>query len=92
MDTIAEIVKRSMNAHMNYQHPRYGRISVVGGVGGYSTPKDNEGPYTHVELGMWTRGPEYLDGYAEILDEKEGELRVYGYVPVALLGRLLSEV
>jgi hypothetical protein len=41
---------------------------------------------------MWTRGPEYLDGYAEILDEQEGELRVYGYVPIALLGRMLADV
>lgn len=87
-----EFLERNRKDQIIYQTAKFGSVSVVVSTSAYCTPRTSEGPHTHVEIGMWTRGPEYLNDYAESLDEPEGELRVYAYVPIELLGRMLADV
>ena len=55
-------------------------VSIQAGSGIYSTPRDNEGPYTHVEAGFPSVEPpaswrEYAENPNDLCDT------VYGYMP-----------
>ena len=55
-------------------------VSIQAGVGVYSTPRDNEGPYTHVEAGFPSvEPPPSWREYAEDPNDLCGT--VYGYMP-----------
>ena len=67
-------------------------LSVQAGYYLYSTPKDNVGPYTEVEVGFPSVSPpdtwaEYFDGDWDTEDHTSG---VYGYVPVALVREFIK--
>ena len=55
-------------------------VSIQAGTGIYSTPRDNRGPYTHVEAGFPSvEPPASWREYAEDCDNLLGT--VYGYMP-----------
>ncbi len=62
-------------------------VSVQAREGSYCTPRDDQGPYSAVELGYPSAPDPLLDGYAEnsnrLLDT------VYGYVPVGVVRDLI---
>ena len=63
------------------------RLSVQASSHHYSTPRDDDGPYTHVEVGFPTVEPpeswaDYFDGRWDT-DDRTGS--VYGYIPVELV-------
>ena len=65
-------------------------VSIQANQGAYCTPRDNIGPWTHVELGYpSSEPPKYIWGYAEDTDYKTSS--VYGYVPVVLVRMMLKE-
>lgn len=54
----------------------------------YSTPRNNTGPYTHVELGFPSARPtEEIMEYVEDADDPTGT--VYAYVPIELVVDML---
>ena len=62
-------------------------LSVQASEAHYCTPRNNYGPYTHVEVGFPTAAPpdswsEYFDGDWETDDHTQS---VYGYIPVELV-------
>lgn len=62
-------------------------LSVQASVTHYATPRDNRGPWTHVEVGYPTAQPEatwvrYRDG-----DDWKG---IYGFVPVELVREFIE--
>jgi hypothetical protein len=87
-----EIVIRT---HTHYLTSKGRKVSVVCNANGYCEPRDDKGPYTAVEIGLWSTPPDYLveyaDGYGDANYIPEGRLTIYPYVPVNLLGRLLAE-
>ena len=85
----AEMGERSMVEHF----PRIVckddfSVSVQASNFNYSSPRDNVGPYTHMELGFPSAIPtaEIME-YAETPDNPLGT--VYGYVPIELIERLI---
>lgn len=68
-------------------------MSVQVGSGLYCTPKDNNGPYTHVEIGYPTKV------FTQLFDFMEGSVAdgdnptecVYGYVPIEIVDEVISE-
>lgn len=63
-------------------------VSIQAGVGIYCTPRDNRGPYSHVEAGFPSVPPpaswrEYADGPPE-------EAEVYGYLPWSCVDEFIS--
>lgn len=54
-------------------------VSVQAGETSYCTPRDDIGPYTHVELGYPSVYDSMLDRYAE--NKSEPTKTVYGWVP-----------
>lgn len=64
-------------------------LSVQANVFTYCSPKDNKGPYTHVEVGFPSQKvPELLE-YAEDPEDPTGT--IYGYVPIEIVrGVILS--
>lgn len=64
-------------------------ISVQAGECMYCTPRQNEGPWTHVECGYPSSHPgEDLMEYVEDPDNPLGT--VYGYVPVEVVETLIA--
>ncbi len=57
-------------------------LSVQAGWGLYCSPRDNFGPYTHVEVGYLEK-TEHPSEWQEYRDGPEGE--VYAYVPIQLV-------
>jgi len=84
-----EIVIRT---HTHYMTSKGRKVSVVCNANGYCEPRDDKGPYTHVEIGLWSTPPRYLKEYAEMEIYPEGQLTVYPYVPIELLGWLLADL
>ena len=77
-----------MNSSDIFDHKRYGRIvcadgasvSIQAGAGIYSTPRDNRGPYTHIEAGFPSvEPPASWREYAEDPDALTDT--VYAYMP-----------
>jgi hypothetical protein len=59
------------------------RLSVQARSGSYCTPRSDEGPYSHVEVGFPSKPvPEFMP-YAEDPDRPTDT--VYGYVPVQVV-------
>ena len=58
-------------------------ISIQAGSFMYSSPREDKGPYTAVEIGT-TKHIAAFAQYTDTLND-EGELSVYGYVPCTLV-------
>ena len=59
------------------------RMSVQASEGNYSSPRDNEGPYSSVEVGYPSSFESLLIPYAE--DSSNPTSTVYGWVPSAIV-------
>lgn len=65
------------------------RVSIQAGAGLYSTPRDNRGPYTHIEAGFPSvEPPASWRDYAEDPDDLTGT--VYGYLPFACVDEFIT--
>jgi len=62
-------------------------MSVQASETSYCTPRDNIGPYTHVEIGFPNAIEEMIIGFAEDADDPTGT--VYGWVPAGLVNALI---
>lgn len=66
------------------------RVSIQASRTHYCTPRNNDGPYTHVELGYPNQTPpDYILEYAE--NDKTPCQTVYSYVPIELVDKWLQE-
>lgn len=67
-------------------------MSVQVGNGLYCTPRDNNGPYTHVEVGYPSKVFKQLYDFMEgsVADGDDPTKCVYGYVPIELVDELLD--
>ena len=61
-------------------------VSVQAKKTSYCVPRDDVGPYTHVELGFPTAGDSLIAGYADEPDRPMDT--VYGYVPAGIVQAL----
>jgi len=61
--------------------------SVQASETNYCIPRDNTGPYTHVEIGFPTAPEPLICGYADEPDRPTET--VYGYIPAGLLKALV---
>lgn len=69
-------------------------VSIQASHTHYCLPRDNDGPYSEVELGYPSADPtEDIKPYAEHWDDEEPDYTgtVYGYVPVKLVVKMLEE-
>lgn len=64
-------------------------LSVQASSTHYCEPRNNEGPYTHVEVGFPNRKLEALMEYAESFTRPIDT--VYAFVPVALVEQVILE-
>ncbi len=64
-------------------------LSVQANRGAYCSPRDNEGPWSAVEVGFPSGTPDVIMEYAERPEDPTGT--VYGYVPIALVESLIAE-
>jgi len=64
-------------------------MSVQAHEGAYCEPRNNEGPYHHVEVGFPSEYEELLIAYAE--DRSSATRTVYGYVPVQVVVNVLAK-
>ena len=64
------------------------QVSVQASSAHYSTPRDNQGPYTHVELGFPLEPVEDWAEYAENPDDLTRT--IYPYVPIGLVEAVLE--
>lgn len=63
-------------------------VSVQASDSAYCTPRDNHGPYTHVEAGLPScPPPESWFPYAE----DESERAIYAYMPIELVDEFIRE-
>lgn len=62
-------------------------MSVQASDTSYSSPRDNVGPYTAVEIGFPSASDPLIAGFAEDPDDPTGS--VYGWVPVGLVQALI---
>ena len=62
-------------------------MSVQASETSYCAPRDNIGPYTHVEIGFPSAADCMIIGYAEDPDDPTGT--VYGYIPVGIVKALI---
>lgn len=62
-------------------------MSVQANEYAYCLPRDNEGPYTHVECGFPSSKPltQALLDYAELCGTDDYTETVYGYVPIEIV-------
>lgn len=63
-------------------------VSMQASTFHYCSPRDNAGPYTHVELGYPYPADEMLMPYAEDKNDPTGT--VYGHVPLEVVARLVA--
>ena len=64
-------------------------LSVQASSRHYSDPKDDTGPYTHVEVGFPSRPVPELIPYAEMLSSNSYTDAVYAYVPYDLVRQVI---
>jgi len=64
-------------------------VSIQAKETSYCTPRNNIGPYTHVELGFPSASEPLIIGYADDPDDPTGT--VYGWVPVGIVQALISK-
>lgn len=62
-------------------------MSVQASATTYCTPRDDNGPYTHVEIGFPNAMDEMIIGFADDHGDPTGT--VYGYVPVGIVSALI---
>ena len=70
------------------------QLSVQGSSFHYCSPRDDEGPYTRVEVGFIEMNGEQFappEQWREYADGDEFPTSVYGYVPVDLVHALIAE-
>jgi hypothetical protein len=93
-------------SNINGVKPQHGRIyfnnggdiSVQASRFHYSTPRDDQGPYTHVELGYPSRGTKITDSFLKYAEDSSrydgGDFdpynTVYGYVPLSVIKELID--
>lgn len=70
-------------------------LSVQVGPSLYCTPRQDEGPWTHVEVGFVTRDGQQVpipgwDSWADVLKD-DGTSDVYAYVPVAAVENFIRQ-
>ena len=65
------------------------RMSVQAGEGMYCTPRDDNGPYSEVEIGYPTEREECIMPYCE--DSSRPTETVYGYVPTQFVTYLIAK-
>ena len=65
------------------------RLSVQGSTGHYSSPRNNDGPYTALEIGF----PTYADGRPYRAPKSWGRAggQVWGWVPLESILRLVRK-
>jgi len=64
-------------------------MSVQAGEGHYCDPRNNAGPYTHVECGFPSEYEELIIAYAE--SRYEPTKSVYGWVPVGVVTNVIAK-
>ena len=62
-------------------------MSIQASATTYCTPRDDNGPYTHVEIGFPSAPDDMIIGFAEDHDDPTGT--VYGWVPVGIVSALI---
>ena len=70
-------------------------VSIVTGAHAYCEPREDKGPYTSVEVGVWNHAPsEEMTQYSDdCMSTSDWEcLHVYGYVPVEVLARFMMQL
>lgn len=65
-------------------------MSVQASRFAYSEPREDQGPYTHVEVGFPSREVPILNRYIEMPDSDPTE-SVYPMVPIELVQRIIEE-
>lgn len=60
-------------------------LSIQCGEHMYCTPRNNEGPYSEVEVATWKKFPAIFNEYSAAESTEESPMRVYAYVPTYLL-------
>ena len=66
-------------------------LSVQAGDALYSTPRDDRGPWTAVEVGYPSGRPEPWDEWSKYAEEAaDPTATVYGYVPFAMVEALIE--
>lgn len=65
------------------------KLSVQASSRHYSEPKDDAGPYTHVEVGFPTRPVPELIPYVEMLSPNSYTDAVYAYVPYDIVRQVI---
>lgn len=81
-----------MSKHKQYKTVRCSNglsLSVQASSRHYSDPKDDTGPYTHVEVGFPTRPVPELIPYAEMLSTNDYTDAVYAYVPYDIVRQVI---
>lgn len=70
-----------------------GEISIQASEFHYCYPKDNDGPYSQVEVAVFDKDGNRVreDMFLEWADDKDSNEPVYGYVPVYRVNQLLSD-
>lgn len=64
-------------------------VSVQASRYSYSTPRDNSGPYTHVEAGFPSVNPP--QSWMEFCEDSDRPTEtVYGYMPIALVDEFVT--
>ena len=66
-------------------------VSVQAGELLYATPRDDLGPWTHVEVGFPSERPEPWEAWAEYVEDADKPTgTVYSYVPVEMVEALIA--
>ena len=81
--------KRKMNMYKRIECKDGFSMSVQAGSTHYSEPRNNKGPYTHVECGFPSEYEELIIAYAE--SRHEPTLSVYGWVPVGVVTTVIAK-
>lgn len=64
-------------------------MSVQASQNHYCAPRNNEGPYTHLEVGFPSESEELLLPFAE--DDTEPTKTVYGWVPIEVIEAVIAK-
>jgi hypothetical protein len=81
--------KRKKNMYKRIECKDGFSMSVQAGSTHYSEPRNNKGPYTHVECGFPSEYEELIIAYAE--SRHEPTKSVYGWVPVGVVTTVIAK-
>jgi len=66
-------------------------VSVQAGDALYSKPREDAGPWTHVEVGYPSERPEPWDEWSKYAEEADNPMHtVYNYVPFSMVEALIA--